>query len=107
MKRIDPIVAGVIRDNMPEATIIAEEAPVQNVSSGIRRSVKAEAMIAKWSTPSFFRSFAAPDSAPNRAQQHDIDVAVVEIAEKGSSGRKRRQTVVVDKTSKQIIAVSG
>lgn len=107
MKSIDPIVENVIRDNMPNAKIISEDTTAQNVGSGIRKSVKAEAMIAKWSNTNFFRSFAEPDNASTRAQQHDIDVAVVEVTDNSGSGRKRRQTVVVDKTSKQIIAVSG
>ncbi|MFA1803583.1 hypothetical protein ABFU18_20145 [Xanthomonas campestris pv. campestris] len=108
MKNIDPIVEDVIKDKMPEATIVKAEAPARNARPGVRKSAKAEAMIAKWSAPSFLRSHAAAaDSVPTRAQHHDIDVAVVEVTAKGGSGRKLRQTVVVDKTSKEIIAISG
>ncbi|MDH1792826.1 hypothetical protein N5D45_13450 [Stenotrophomonas sp. GD03819] len=107
MKRIDPIVEGVIKDNMPDAEIVSEKGPIKKLGTGVRKSVNAEAMIAKWSSPAFMRSFAEADTSASRSKRHDIDVAVVDVPVKKGASRKRRQTVVVDKTSKQIIAVSG
>lgn len=107
MSDIDPVVQDIIRSKIPNAHIVDTDDVPYAQSSGVRKAVKAEAMIAKWSSPQFIQSFAEPDGPVHSQAAHDIDFAVIEVEDDFDAGSRRRQTVIVDKTAGEIIAVSG
>ncbi|WP_457894596.1 hypothetical protein [Stenotrophomonas hibiscicola] len=108
MSGIDPVVQDIIRSKIPNAHIVDTDVISPAQSAGARKAVKAEAMIAKWSSPQFIQqAFAEADGAPYNTTRHVIDFAVIEVDDDFDAGSKRRQTVIVDKTAGEIIAVSG
>lgn len=108
MSDIDPIVQDIIRSKIPNAHIVDPDVISPAQSAGARKAAKAEAMIAKWSSRQFIQqAFAEPDGVEYSAAPHVIDFAVIEVEDDVDAGLKRRQTVIVDKTAGEIIAVTG
>lgn len=108
MSDIDPVVQDIIRSKIPNAHIVDPDVISSSQSAGARKAAKAEAMIAKWSSRQFIQqAFAEPDGLSLSTSGHVIDFAVIEVEDDFDAGSKRRQTVIVDKTAGEIIAVSG
>lgn len=96
----------IIRSRFPKAEIV-DPSDDFVAPQGLTRTVRAEAMIRKWSSHEFTRSFAEPEYAGDSVSQHDISFAVIKLGDDPVTGQDRLQTVIIDETAGEIIAVSG
>lgn len=112
---IDPKVREIVAREMPHVRILENEevaalrSPKGPSLETVRSTIKAEAMIAKWSNPETIRQLGQKSEINEAAQpqDQDIEVLLVERKTKGPNGVKIYETLIVSKKDGTIIGTSG